>query len=144
MHRHTSSRNVSTEEQSDPISEQKCLSGIVGRFRRIQPRLVIKMVLRTYTKLNQRIIMSRRITFKFHLNSNALKEAKAFAGVLPKAGNKKGSQHRFTFTGKVTPPMLKNRKGVLATRSPHRPNPIGITLARIDAVSKKLRCIFLG
>ena len=35
--------------------------------------------------------------------------------------------------------MLKEKKGVLATRSPHRPNPIGVTLARVEKVDKKTR-----
>eukprot|EP01041_Mallomonas_annulata_P013009 gene13009-27451_t len=71
------------------------------------------------------------LTFKFHLNTNMLKEAKAFTG--PK----------YTFSAKVTPPMLKEKKGVLATRSPHRPNPFGVTLARLDAVHKGARTLVL-
>ncbi|XP_071483148.1 tRNA (adenine(37)-N6)-methyltransferase-like [Diadema antillarum] len=36
---------------------------------------------------------------------------------------------------KVKPPRLNGRKvGVFASRSPHRPNPIGLTLARLDKV----------
>lgn len=38
--------------------------------------------------------------------------------------------------GKVHPPRLEGEAvGVLASRSPHRPNPIGLTLARIELVS---------
>ncbi len=38
---------------------------------------------------------------------------------------------------KVHPPRLRGKKmGVLATRSPHRPNPIGLSLARIEAIHK--------
>lgn len=37
--------------------------------------------------------------------------------------------------GKVRPPRLKGQKiGVLASRSPHRPNPIGLTVAKIEQV----------
>ncbi len=37
--------------------------------------------------------------------------------------------------GKVHPPRLQGKKvGVLASRTPHRPNPIGLTLARIEKV----------
>ena len=39
--------------------------------------------------------------------------------------------------------MLKRKVGVLATRSPHRPNPIGVTLARIHKVDKDKRIIHL-
>jgi len=36
---------------------------------------------------------------------------------------------------KVSPPRLGGRRvGVFASRSPHRPNPVGLTLARLDAV----------
>uniref|UniRef100_A0A2P2I027 tRNA (Adenine(37)-N6)-methyltransferase-like n=1 Tax=Hirondellea gigas TaxID=1518452 RepID=A0A2P2I027_9CRUS len=43
-----------------------------------------------------------------------------------------GSGH---MKAKVAPPRLGGAKlGVFATRSPHRPNPIGITLAKLDAV----------
>jgi tRNA (adenine37-N6)-methyltransferase len=40
--------------------------------------------------------------------------------------------------------MLKEKKGVLATRSPHRPNPFGVTLARIESVDKKTRTVHLS
>lgn len=36
---------------------------------------------------------------------------------------------------KVTPPRLNGKKvGVFATRAPHRPNPVGLTLAKIESV----------
>lgn len=54
------------------------------------------------------------IIFIFHLNTTA-------------KGNKKVS--------KIAPPALGGQKvGVLATRSPHRHNPIGITLAKLDRI----------
>ncbi len=37
---------------------------------------------------------------------------------------------------KVLPPRSQQRLGVFATRSPHRPNPIGLTAARLVSVSK--------
>ena len=40
--------------------------------------------------------------------------------------------------------MLKEKKGVLATRSPHRPNPIGVTLARVEKIDKKTRSVLLS
>lgn len=41
--------------------------------------------------------------------------------------------------GKIHPPRLKGAKvGVLGSRSPHRPNNIGLTLARIVSVNKDL------
>ena len=56
------------------------------------------------------------LTFKFHLNTNTLKEAKAFNGVVGEGNSKRN----YTFKAKIVPPMLKEKKGVLATRSPHR------------------------
>jgi tRNA (Thr-GGU) A37 N-methylase len=77
------------------------------------------------------------ITFKFHLNTNTLKEAKAFSGTVK-------DSRKYTFTAKITPPMLKEKKGVLATRSPHRPNPFGVTLARIERIHKQKNVIYLS
>ena len=80
------------------------------------------------------------LTFKFHLNTNTLKEAKAFVGVVGDGNSKRN----YTFKAKIVPPMLKEKKGVLATRSPHRPNPVGVTLARIERVDKRTRTIHLS
>ena len=45
------------------------------------------------------------------------------------------SRERNLFPSKVRPPLLGGKRmGVFATRSPHRPNPIGLTLAKIDSV----------
>ncbi len=71
------------------------------------------------------------ITFKFHLNTNILKESKAFSS-------------RATFNGKITLPMLKRKLGVFATRSPHRPNPIGVTLAQVRYIDKNKHTIYLS
>ncbi|MFO0550483.1 MAG: tRNA (N6-threonylcarbamoyladenosine(37)-N6)-methyltransferase TrmO [Polyangiaceae bacterium] len=38
------------------------------------------------------------------------------------------------FKPKVTPPRSKRRLGVFATRSPHRPNPIGLTAVRLERI----------
>lgn len=72
------------------------------------------------------------ITFQFHMNTNVLKESKAFTG---------GA----TFNAKISLPVLKGGKvGVLATRSPHRPNPIGVTLAQIRSIDKVKRIVYLN
>lgn len=43
-----------------------------------------------------------------------------------------GRSHR---RSKVAPPRLGGQRvGVFGTRSPHRPNPLGLTLARLDRV----------
>ncbi|MBI5239234.1 MAG: tRNA (N6-threonylcarbamoyladenosine(37)-N6)-methyltransferase TrmO [Elusimicrobia bacterium] len=52
------------------------------------------------------------LVFQFHLNTN------------------KG------FRSKIHPPRLQGKTmGIFASRSPHRPNPIGITLARLKAIA---------
>lgn len=42
-----------------------------------------------------------------------------------------GARH---YRPKVLPPRSGKRRGVLATRSPHRPNPIGMSVVRLDAI----------
>jgi tRNA (adenine37-N6)-methyltransferase len=88
------------------------------------------------------------LTFKFHLNTNSLKEARAFDGVVSdissRPSNDPFGRRKYTFSAKITPPMLKEKKGVLATRSPHRPNPFGVTLARIEKVDIKARRLYVS
>ncbi|XP_040580952.1 tRNA (adenine(37)-N6)-methyltransferase [Lepeophtheirus salmonis] len=43
----------------------------------------------------------------------------------------------FTKT-KVTPPRLSSRVGVFSTRSPHRPNPIGLSLVRLESIEHNM------
>jgi tRNA (Thr-GGU) A37 N-methylase len=40
--------------------------------------------------------------------------------------------------------MLKRKVGVLSTRSPHKPNPIGVTLAKVEYVDKKTKRLYLS
>lgn len=62
-------------------------------------------------KSSNNAFLSDRIVFLFHKNTNKVVKAK------------------------VKPPRLDGAKvGVFASRSPHRPNPIGLTLARLDAI----------
>jgi tRNA-Thr(GGU) m(6)t(6)A37 methyltransferase TsaA len=58
------------------------------------------------------------VVFIFHLNSTSSK----------KRQNKQ-------FPSKISPPALGGKKvGVFATRTPHRPNPVGFSLCKIDKV----------
>ncbi|OQR87126.1 hypothetical protein ACHHYP_09517 [Achlya hypogyna] len=77
------------------------------------------------------------ITFVFHTNTNG-KNARAHAGLRTEGAT------AHTFRAKVSPPMLKKRLGIFATRTPHRPNPIGITLARIESVDKQRCTVFVS
>ena len=62
-------------------------------------------------KVPKNDFLSVRIVFLFHKNNNK------------------------TVKAKVKPPRLDGAKvGVFASRSPHRPNPIGLTLAKLDAI----------
>jgi len=65
------------------------------------------------------------VVFLFHQNTNIKSNALTHA-------TPTGRSFRCT----VRPPALKGKGvGVFATRSPHRPNPIGITLVKLDAVA---------
>ena len=65
------------------------------------------------------------IVFVFHKNTNLHHSRKAHQS--------KSGQH--SFRSKVKPPKLNGKSvGVFATRTPHRPNAIGITLARVESV----------
>lgn len=54
------------------------------------------------------------------------------------------SKRRAGFAAKVMPPRAGVRVGVFSTRSPHRPNPIGLSLARIDRVDCDRRHVWLN
>uniref|UniRef100_K3WPV1 TsaA-like domain-containing protein n=1 Tax=Globisporangium ultimum (strain ATCC 200006 / CBS 805.95 / DAOM BR144) TaxID=431595 RepID=K3WPV1_GLOUD len=76
------------------------------------------------------------IVFVFDKNTNG-KNARAHEGL-------RSDSHRYTFKAKISPPMLKERVGIFSTRSPHRPNPIGITLAKVDSVDMKKRIVYIS
>ena len=40
--------------------------------------------------------------------------------------------------------MLAKKKGTFATRSSHRPNPVGVTLATITSIDVKSRTVYLS
>ena len=64
--------------------------------------------------------------FLFHENTNMHR--------LVKSGNRSMK----TFKAKIAPPQLGGRKiGVFSTRTPHRPNPIGLSVVRIERVEKR-------
>eukprot|EP01043_Picozoa_sp_COSAG02_P004060 COSAG02_NODE_103_length_36570_cov_25.164487_7_plen_831_part_00 len=66
-----------------------------------------------------------QIIFVFHANTNLDKTATTATG-----------QSAVRFKAKIAPPRLQGSRkvGTLATRSPHRPNPIGLSTARIEGV----------
>ena len=45
---------------------------------------------------------------------------------------------------KIKPPRANKKVGMLATRSPHRPNPIGLTLVKVDKVDKKQKRLYMN
>ena len=79
------------------------------------------------------------IIFQFHLNPIGKgKDSKAKReSTLQNRENAKKGGHQFVFTSsKIKPPRAGGKKvGVLATRSPHRPNNIGLSLAKVEGVS---------
>lgn len=44
-------------------------------------------------------------------------------------------EHGETWKSKVLPPRSETKRGLFATRSPHRPNPIGLSSVRLERVS---------
>lgn len=68
------------------------------------------------------------VVFVFHLNSNTTVRQNTF-------DDKKTKQGKRQFPSKIAPPSLGGKKvGVFSTRTPHRPNPIGFSLCKLDKV----------
>ncbi|CAM9671189.1 unnamed protein product, partial [Scytosiphon promiscuus] len=76
------------------------------------------------------------VFWAFHLNTNQ-KDARAHAGV-------RQDSRGHTFPAKVSPPFLKRRVGIFSTRTPHRPNPIGVSLCKVEEVNSAERSIKLS
>ncbi|CAM9093928.1 unnamed protein product [Ectocarpus sp. 6 AP-2014] len=76
------------------------------------------------------------VFWAFHLNTNQ-KDARAHAGMRP-------DSRGHTFPAKVSPPFLKRRVGVFSTRTPHRPNPLGVSLCKVEDVNAAERSIKLS
>uniref|UniRef100_A0A7S1IBB4 TsaA-like domain-containing protein n=1 Tax=Eutreptiella gymnastica TaxID=73025 RepID=A0A7S1IBB4_9EUGL len=72
------------------------------------------------------------ITFLFHLNTNI------------KANKDRPGATAVTYSAKITPPMLQHKVGIFATRSPHRPNPVGFTLARLQRICAQTKTLYVS
>lgn len=71
------------------------------------------------------------VVFVFHLNTNRKIVSKSIEGA---KSTKKGGARQFP--SKIAPPALSGKKvGLFSTRTPHRPNPIGLTLCKIDSIT---------
>jgi tRNA (Thr-GGU) A37 N-methylase len=80
------------------------------------------------------------VVFVFHLNTNSRiveQSAEAATAAGGAGGKKKGRGGSRQFPAKIAPPALGGKKvGLFSTRTPHRPNPIGLTLCKIDSISR--------
>lgn len=75
------------------------------------------------------------IVFVFHLNSNVDFSNTKTPSQLSNDDERMKLMQQQQFPSKIKPPALGGKKvGIFATRSPHRPNPIGFSLCRIDRV----------
>jgi Uncharacterized conserved protein len=75
------------------------------------------------------------IVFVFHLNSNVDISNTKTSSQLSNDDERMKLMQQQQFPSKIKPPALGGKKvGIFATRSPHRPNPIGFSLCRIDRV----------
>lgn len=71
------------------------------------------------------------VVFIFHLNSNTKQVKRSQATI------EDGKKTKRQFPAKIAPPALGGKRvGVFATRTPHRPNPIGFSLCKIDKIVK--------
>ena len=85
------------------------------------------------------------VVFVFHLNTNSKivkKSAEAATEAIGDNANGKNKKKKAKggsrqFPAKISPPALGGKKvGLFSTRTPHRPNPIGLTLCKIDSISR--------
>ena len=76
------------------------------------------------------------LLFVFHCNTNGGRAT----------GQAKDQARRFRgLRLKIRPPRLGGKKvGIFSTRTPHRPNPLGLSLARLDRVDQRSRTLFLS
>jgi len=75
------------------------------------------------------------VIFKFHDNTNAHRVGRNKRSKGPK---------KPTFRAKVAPPQLGGKRvGVLSTRTPHRPNPLGLSVVQIESVDLKKRTVHI-
>lgn len=73
------------------------------------------------------------VVFEFHLNTNT------------KVVKKAAAKNNNTFPSKVSPPALGGKRvGIFATRTPHRPNPVGFSLCKIDGIDQKNFCVHVS
>lgn len=76
------------------------------------------------------------IIFAFHKNSD---ESNAICSSSSSPSSSSSRQTKFFTKAKVHPPRLGGAAvGVFACRSPHRPNPIGLTLAKIERIADEV------
>ena len=90
------------------------------------------------------------IVFIFHLNTNnrilneTMMNKKKNKNQKSEKGKGGVGGHRL-FPSKVSPPALGGKKvGMFATRTPHRPNPIGFSLCQLDYVDTKAGFIYIS
>ena len=73
------------------------------------------------------------VLFIFHMNTNFHLTKRAH------------TDKSHNFRPKIKPPMLKGKSiGLFATRTPHRPNAVGITLVKIESISLKDRSVYIS
>eukprot|EP00941_MAST-03F_sp_MAST-3F-sp1_P002636 g2636.t1 len=71
------------------------------------------------------------LLFVFHENTNAKK-------INP-------DDRTVMLPGKIRPPQLGGKRtGIFSTRTPHRPNPIGLSTARVELVDENKRTLYLS
>ncbi len=138
--------------KSDNETTQDCTYVPIGRIascfieRRGTPRQgLLAPAARATLKLDAHVVQPRAalegledfshvwLLYDFHENTNATKlKPLPVAGGSRGGGSSSGSSRTSQVKAKVHPPGLGGgRVGLFATRTPHRPNPIGLSAARL-------------
>jgi len=79
------------------------------------------------------------VLFKFHINIVSEKKKKN-----KQQSELNGNSHGTKYSAKVKPPRACGKKvGVFSTRSPHRPNPVGLSLCLVERIDHTARTLHL-
>lgn len=118
-------------------------------------KIVLSSEMPTETLLGLEGYSHMFVLFVFHENTNLLKslsgcDSSSNKNTVLKNRTANGKSGNFSskvpsFAAKVLPPLLNGGSiGVFATRSPHRPNAIGMSLVRIVSVSLETRTVVVA
>ena len=83
------------------------------------------------------VVTSSRGRIRMNIHFDYFKELAQFSHIWVLFIFHENTNDSTSHHAKVMPPRLGQRVGCLSTRSPHRPNPIGLSVCHIDRVNEK-------